>query len=487
MRQTLRRFVKLTAGYSPVTLLGPLSSILLIPLYTRALEPADYGVVDVSLTFASLVSVFVTLGIDAALNAHFYDGDADHQRNVVTTAAAFVGAWGLVVAGIIASASLPLARLFFKDAARNAIFYLLAINVVSAPVYAVVNTGLRLKMDIKRVNILGLSLLAAIITLNAIFVLGLHMKATGIVAANIIANALACGVGLVLSHDLLRGRISRQLLQPLILTGLSLVPGGLSLLLLSNADRLLLTQFVPQSDIGLYSIANKLGNMVYLLLGAAWAAWWPMALEMVNKPDAPRQYARMFEYFAAAAMLLSLTIGVWAPDILALFTRSAYVPAAPYALALLVFYGPISAANNSFQIILYGRKHTHWISVSVITGAVVNIALNLFLNPRIGVWGAVWATVIAGAVMAGIAGWAARSAMSVPYRWPRLSVLLGVYLGLIATFLLAPTINSLISHIAAPTIFLLAIFATGVVSRGQIQVALDSVRYHLLTQVVRKD
>jgi O-antigen/teichoic acid export membrane protein len=486
MQQTLRRFVKLMVGYSPVTLLGPLSSIILIPLYTRVLEPADYGVVDVSLTFALLVCVFVTVGIDTALNAHFYSGDADRQRDMVTTAIAFAGACGLVVAVVIIGAAAPLARLLFKDTARSTIFYLLAINIVSAPIYSVVNTGLRLKMDIKRVNISGLSLLALIIGLNAILVLGLHMKATGVVAANITANALACGIGLILCRDLLRGRISLQVLKPLLLTGLSLVPGGLSLLLLSNADRLLLTQFVAQSDIGLYSIANKLGNMVYLLLLAAWTAWWPMALEMADKPDAPHQYGRMFEYFAAAAMLFSLAIGAWAPDILAWFTRSAYVPAARYALVLTIFYGPITAANNAFQITLYGRKRTHWISISVIAGAVVNIGLNLLLNPHIGVWGAVWASVIAGVVMAGIAGLAARSALPVPYRWPRLSVLLAVYLGLIMTLLLAPTINSLISHIVAPMVLLVAVLATGVVTRAQVLLAVDSVRYRLLMQAMHK-
>jgi hypothetical protein len=94
--------------------------------------------------------------------------------------------------------------------------------------------------------------------------------------------------------------------------------------------------------------------------------------------------------------------------------------------------------------------------------------------------------VIAGVVMACIAGIAARRAMAVPYRWTRLFVLLAVYLGLITVFLLAPTINSLISRIVAPCIFLLAVFATGVVTRGQMQLLADSVRYRLLGQVRRK-
>jgi len=45
LRQTLARVIRLTAGYSLVTLLGPVFTVVLTPLYTRLLVPADYGVV----------------------------------------------------------------------------------------------------------------------------------------------------------------------------------------------------------------------------------------------------------------------------------------------------------------------------------------------------------------------------------------------------------------------------------------------------------
>lgn len=85
MRSTLKHLVKLTAGYSPVTLIGPLSLIFLTPLYTRVLTPADYGVVDVVLTMVTLITTVVNLGLDQALNAFFYDGDLNYQKKLVTS------------------------------------------------------------------------------------------------------------------------------------------------------------------------------------------------------------------------------------------------------------------------------------------------------------------------------------------------------------------------------------------------------------------
>ncbi|MGH2524738.1 MAG: lipopolysaccharide biosynthesis protein, partial [Anaerolineales bacterium] len=196
MRQTLKRFARLTAGYSLVALVGPLFTIFLTPLYTRALAPADYGVVEVAISLSAFVNAFVVFGMDQALSAHFFDGDATHQRRLVTTALVSVVGLGLLASlGLLATA-LPLAQFLFEDPGRRYILYLLAINSITAPVYTVILAGLRLQMGVRRVNLLALAFLAATITSNVVMVLGLRFKATGVIAANVIANVFACGLGL---------------------------------------------------------------------------------------------------------------------------------------------------------------------------------------------------------------------------------------------------------------------------------------------------
>jgi O-antigen/teichoic acid export membrane protein len=462
-----------------VTLLGPLFTIFFTPLYTRVLEPADYGVVDVSLAVSSLLSIFALLGTDQALSAHFFDGDSTYRSNLVITAVIGVCAAGLITGTCIAAAAVPLARFLFDDPWRRYIVYLLAINAVSAPVYNVTSAALRLQMDIRRVNVLGLVYLIATVVCNMLLVLVFHLKATGIVAANVLANVFASSLSLILARDAFRGSFSFALLKPLTRSGLSLVPGLLSTFGLSSVNRLLLTQSVSQSDIGLYAIANRLGSMLYVLRRPVDTAWWPLALEMADQPDAPRQYARLLEYLLSAAMLASLAVGIFAPEILATFTRSAYVPAAPMVLALLVYFGPVGEAFSSFQIALYIRKRTELISVLLFVSAIVNVALNLLLNPVIGVWGAIWGTVLAGAVLTIVAYAMAQRLYPVPYRLPRLFALTAVYLVLTAAFLLEPTLNTLAYKVGALLLFAVAVLCVGVISRRQIQVALQSARHHL--------
>jgi O-antigen/teichoic acid export membrane protein len=479
MRQTLKRFTRLSAGYSSVTLLGPLFTILLTPLYTRVLDPADYGVVDVATTLFTPITALVLLGIDQALNALFFDGDAKYQANLITTAVVFIMMTGTVVGIAVTLMAVPLAQFLFKDPARSFIMNLLTLNMVAASIYSVISTGLRLRMGVKYVNTLGLTYLLTTVASNILFILILHFKATGIIAALTLSNLVACCVGVILAIRTLRGRFTQNLLTPLLKTGIGLLPGAISAFLLLSADRVLLTQYVSQNDIGLYSIANKLAGMMFVLVSAAWAAWWPMSLQMANNPDAPRQYGRMFDYFVSGTMIVSLGIGLLAPEILGVFTRSAYVPASPLAMGLLIYFGPITAAASSFQIGIYARKRTHWIGILVFISAAVNIGLNLLLNPIIGVWGAVWATVIAGALLAVMTFIVSQRILPVPYDFRRFGILTFTYLGLITIFLSMPTANTLVYKAIAVLAFMAAILVTGVVTPNQIRIALQSARYRI--------
>jgi O-antigen/teichoic acid export membrane protein len=468
LRQTLARVIRLTAGYSLVTLLGPVFTVLLTPLYTRVLVPADYGVVEAATTLAAFVNTLVLFSFDQALSAHYFDGDDQQRRSLVTSAVLVSGTLGLLAAGGLLLFAEPLAVLLFKDPARRLLIDLLAVEALATPLYTLLLTALRLQTNVRRVNAVALTFLLATVASNVVLILGLHYRATGVVAANTLATVLACGLGLALALPLLRGRFSPSLARALLRTGLSLLPGAFSFLVLAGIDRVMLTQYVSQTDLGLYSIANKLASLLFVALSAAWYAWWPLALEMGTQPTAPLQYARMLEYFTAAGMFLGLGLGLLAPEILALATRTLYVPAAPYALVLMAYYGPLGFAASSFFIGLYISKRTHWISLGYIVAGAVNVILNLWLDTAWGVWGAVWATVGASLVLVIIAYISGQAALKVPYRLGRLLALSAVYAGAVALDLSVPAAATLAGRAALLAAMGAAVLALGIVTPRQL-------------------
>ena len=107
-------FLRHTAVYGIGSLLVPAASFLLLPLYTRALSPAEYGVLEI-LSRAGEVAVFLLLfrGFrQAVLALHGRTVDPTERARVIATAftaVAITGVLGIALAVVFAG---PMAAVF---------------------------------------------------------------------------------------------------------------------------------------------------------------------------------------------------------------------------------------------------------------------------------------------------------------------------------------------------------------------------------------
>jgi O-antigen/teichoic acid export membrane protein len=194
-----------------------------------------------------------------------------------------------------------------------------------------------------------------------------------------------------------------------------------------------------------------------------------MAIEMSGQADAPRQYSRIFEYFLAGSIGLSLALGMFAPEVLAIFTRTAYVPAAPYAAILMAYNGPIIVSAALFSIGLHARRQTARISLAYLAAAPLNIALNVLMDRAFGIWGAVWATVIGGIALALVTYFLCQPVFPVPYRWLRASALFAVYSVLILIAISIPEFQQPVFKVGILLVYFTSIFALKIVSKSDVQ------------------
>lgn len=443
MRETLKRLIKLSAGYSLVTLIGPLFTILLTPLYTRVLEPSDYGVVDVAMTLSNLLSLFATLSLDQSLNSLFFDGDDDYRRNLVTTALSIVIVLGCIGGLALFVLAKPAAILLFNNESREITLRILSLNLVFSPVYSVCAVALRLRMGVRRVNALGLVYFFTLALMNILLVLVAGLKATGIVAAYAGASVVGAITGLILIRKPLHGAYTSQLARRLIKTGVGMMPAILGLMLIANADRLILTQYVSPSDLGIYAIANKVASLINITISLVLSAWVPMAIQMSKNEDAPRQFAKIYEYFLAGACILALTAAVFMNEIIQIVARPLYASAAPYAILLMAYTGPILASAALFSIGLYAKQQTHRLSWAYYVAAPLNVGLNLIFIPAWGIWGAILTTLIAGTVLTVMVYVLSQPVFFVPYRWLRISALTMIFFVLLGVDLFLMQQNAL--------------------------------------------
>ena len=88
MSEYLRRLATTGAAYTASSVLSKLIAVALLPIYTGALSPSDYGAAEVMLASVIAASIIVRLGLIEALLRFYYITDEDRARVVSTGFAA---------------------------------------------------------------------------------------------------------------------------------------------------------------------------------------------------------------------------------------------------------------------------------------------------------------------------------------------------------------------------------------------------------------
>ena len=100
----LKRLVSSLAAYQLADIVSKLIAVLLLPVYTRYIHPAGYGVVELLANGVILISILVRFGmIEAFLRFYFTDEDHERRDALVRRTAGF-----LLVATTVVAVVLPL-------------------------------------------------------------------------------------------------------------------------------------------------------------------------------------------------------------------------------------------------------------------------------------------------------------------------------------------------------------------------------------------
>ena len=79
----LKRFLKDSVVYSTSTLLSRGISILLIPLYTRFLQPEEYGALDLLTVMATIINYIVALEISQGVARSYSDAKTEKEKGTL--------------------------------------------------------------------------------------------------------------------------------------------------------------------------------------------------------------------------------------------------------------------------------------------------------------------------------------------------------------------------------------------------------------------
>lgn len=427
----LRRLGKHSLIYGLGGLVSRILAVLLLPLYTHYLSPADYGQIETLVALVTVLTIVLRLGISSAFFRFYFDADDPAGRRLVLrTSFWFTMAMATLGLALVAGLAGPISELLFDTPDAADLVRASAVALWAQMNYEQLTSLFR--VEERSVAFVLASLTNVLLTVGGtiVLVVVLGKGPLGVIVGNFTGTLIVYLALLGYRREQLGLQLDRPLLREMNSFGLPLVPSALLLWVTSFSDRFFLVKLTDTTDVGLYSVGVRIASAMVLVLTAFRMAWPAFAFSIQDDGEAKRTYAWVLTYLVALATWAATGLTLLAPWLVGWL-------AAPRFASASSVVGPLAfaaVALGGYVVISIGigrsrRTQFNW----VITGAaaVVNVALNFALIPPYGMMGAAAATVAAYTVMfAGMAWWSQR-VYPVPYQWRRVATAAAAGLALV--------------------------------------------------------
>lgn len=435
---TLRGLLRGSLLYTVGNLLPRLGAFLLLPVYTAAMAPAEFGIFSLMLSLSGLLAIGYRLGLDGALLRLHFDVEPRRRAALYASLAGvtLLAAIGFsVVLGVVAA---PVFGLLFPGV-DFVPFGLLALAITATMAFQYVPSALfRATERPGRFLVFATAVFVTGVSATVVFLLVLDLGAVGGLLGQLAGGGM---VVLVTAFILLRLRgraIDRGLVRAGLAFGLPLVPHGMASWVLSLSDRWLIGLLIglpavqAQAAVGIYAFGYVVAQAVSLVAMSFNAAWVPFFFARGEGRRGPALLRETTSLSMAVLAVLAVGVAVLAPEITDLVARDRWGPQAQVAADVMTVVALASLLHGLYFMVVstvFLRRRTRGLPLLTLLAGIANVIANVVLIPTIGIMGAAWATVLGYGTLAAATWWYGARSYPIRLDLPRLGVLAIAVLG----------------------------------------------------------
>ena len=472
----MQRLWRDSVVYGLATVFSRGLGIILIPLYTRILPPADYGALDMITVVAALVTLVVPLEIGQGLARLWSDEatDAGRRRLAGTTFWFTAAMYALFLAGALLLSPWITWRLLASDGYLAAMQIGLVLMMSNGLLFALQN---QLRFELRSKEYAWISVLYGVLVagLGALLGGGLGFGLVGVLGGQVIGAVLSCVIAYRVLHASMDVTIDRAKLKQLLPFSWPLVFSSIAVYLSLYANRLVLNALSSLDSVGLFAVGQRVASLITLMIVGVQGALTPLIYAHYKEPATPAMLARIFSAFVAVSLLACLGLALFAPELVRIFAPPIYAPAA----GLVAILAPACLLSQMyiFSPGIALEKKTHWQFAVCLVGAVLCVGLSALLVPWLGGAGAAWASLLSAAGFLLVWMVVGQRWYPVPFDWQRIMagfalLVAGILAGQFLQGLSMSLLGSLLLRAVLLPIMALGLLLLGLVDIGAIRQAL---------------
>lgn len=459
------RLVKNVILYTIGNLGSKVLVMIIVPIYTHYMNPAEIGYYDLIVTLAGLLCPIIMLSIHEGVYRWLLESGQKKDRiiksglfiwfcGVLLTALGFVVSghyidiqYGSLVFSIIALQSLYNLVLEITRGLKHTVFYSVS-GVVYSCIFFISNIVL-VCFSKKGLTGIFLSLIVALLG-TIIFLystqheLHIEIKGTG---ENIIDKRM-------------------------IKYSLQLMPNSISWWLTSYADRFMIKLFLGMSMNGIYAIAAKFPSALSMITSIFYSAWQEQAILTYDDENRDEYYSKIFaQYYKALFCIILMAIPL--TKVVIHYTMTHEFHSASKYIGFLYLAGVFQAFSAFYGTGYLSTRQTCGAMTTTIVGAVMNVIINALFMPKYGLQIAGFSTFFSYVTVWGLRIFQTRKYFRIYIKWGKFIAIFMLVIAIIVASIKGNGIQNIL-------LFVGAIFVSIIINKKTIKEIVEIMRIRKL-------
>lgn len=361
-------------------------AFLTIPIYTRLLTTTEYGIVNTYTSWVAIAAVVITLSLYNSFRMAFTEKESDFESYCASV---------IRLGGILFCISMVLATVVISvvPAVRriNWMIYSCLVQAYGTFCVTAMSTKYMLQFQYTKraVYMIVPNILCAVL---AIFLMSFHMENRYVwrILSYVIVYSLFAAAALWATR---KGKTKIEYWKYAITYSLPLVFHGLSLVILSSSDRIMITTLSSGAESGVYSLVHNLGQISMAVSTSLEGIWLPWFISKFKNREI-QIINEKAKYLIENITVVVIGVMLLAPEILQIMSPEQYWSGKPIIFPIVVASYIMFLYDLAVNV-EYQCKATRKIAANTIMAAAINVILNLIFIPFFGAIAAAYTTVVA--------------------------------------------------------------------------------------------
>lgn len=372
-----------------------LISFLLLPLYTAYLTKSDYGIVDLIITYVSLLVPVITVQLEMAAFRFLVDNRTNKEEisKIITNIL-----YCMISFSILFTVVYCVLNKFISIQYNWYILFNILVTIFSNLMLQV-SRGLG---DNKTYSIGSFLAGATTVIFNVILIIMVKSGAKGMLISSIMANFVAfiyVFIKLKIYKYINDKLYNKSFIKKSLKYSWPLVPNSISWWIVSASDRTIISYILGVSANGIYAVSNKFSSIVSSLLNIFNLSWTESASLHIDDDDRDQFFSNAMNRILKIFLSFVLMIIAFMPLVFKILINEQYKEAYLY-IPILMLSTIFNGAVIVYSGIYIAKKLTKQVAATSIMAAVLNIAINLIFIKFIGLYAAAISTMLSYLIMA---------------------------------------------------------------------------------------